>query len=190
MNNETLKRDLCARLMDGVKVSYKRHKNEPKRKIATLTGYTRSDGYETTHRKYNGCVGDLIKEEGNNNIYDLDFKPILFSTSALTKPIQIANYNNGEPFVPIYELAKLFHTLSTDNIEAYTDAVEHGFYGAQCTCWISVKEGRCNYFQMPFGEFITSAEHRIIKMLYQWHINIELSPEQFIEVTNEFNPYK
>ena len=201
MNNETLKRDLASRMFEGVKgelIHDLRENFECEDFVEDIEIFNK--GAVWTYEGYSGvCIplgegdfeGFLIQHKsGAYTSVGKSIKPLLFPTSALTKEIQLANYNNGEPFVPIYELAKLFHTLSTDNIEAYTDAVEHGFYGAQCTCWISVKEGRCNYFQMPFGEFITSAEHRIIKMLYQWHINIELSTDQFIEVTEENNPYK
>ena len=174
MNNETLKRDLCARLMERVNVCVR----------TNLLSYTHKPYKEYKKVLTPAILAKIIKGGQYNYI-----KPMLFPTSALTKPIRLANYNNGEPFVPIYELARLFHTISPDSIEDYTDAVEYGFYGAQCTCWLSVKEGRCNYFQMPFGDFITSAEFRIIEKLNQWHINYRLSPDQFVEVTEENNPY-
>lgn len=127
----------------------------------------------------------LITEGGAKPSFDR-VKPILFPMSSLTKEIEF----KGERFVPIYELAKLFHTVKPPAIEHYSDAVEHGYYGAQCTCWNSVKEMRYSYFQMPFGEFITSAEHQIIEKLQEWHFNIyNLSPDEFIEVNETNNPY-
>ena len=81
-----------------------------RRKTATLTGISKSDGIETTYkRKYKGCHGDLISFNGNNNISILKFKLHLRPLTALTKEIEV----NREKFIPsnVLEYEEEYHYL-------------------------------------------------------------------------------
>lgn len=157
MNNETLKRDLCARLMEGVKV-----KNQYG-DVCTLVSVSNRLNSEFEYKESGGRT-DYSSFKG--------IKPYLFSTSALTKEIQIANYNNGEPFVPIVEINRLAST----NKEV-----------SQCIEWGYSED----HFLINVDYFIGGWEVTFITdLLNRWHINYRLSPDQFIEVTDEFNPYK
>lgn len=139
MNNETLKRDLCARIP-----------NNP------LMQWTREEDKEVIQQELNlSDAKFLINKRA---------KLILHPISALTKPIQMANYNNGEPFVPAIELLK--KCSMTGFVEDFIKRVEIG--------------------QRQIESFATG---EILEYLIKWHINYRLSPEQFIEVTDEFNPY-
>lgn len=99
MNNETLKRDLCARLMDGVKVLDILEGNEISIEYTSQTYDTKKVGLKL-------CI------ERNER-----FKPYLFPISAITKSVTIANYNNGKPFVPIEEAKRVTNiTISSKTI--------------------------------------------------------------------------
>lgn len=184
MNNETLKRDLCARLMEGVKVQYEGILNGKERSKAYSEWKKRNEEKHVLDSDYLYLPDELIglktaplrrviqykkywlAEAGikqYKKFYNgIGLKPILFPTSALTKTIQIASYNNGEPFVPVDEAKQI--TNITINSKTIVMLIEE-----------------CEFDVVPFG---------IIEMLNRWHINYRLSPEQFIEVTDEFNPYK
>ena len=155
MNNETLKRDLASRLMDGVKV-----KNQYG-DICTLLSVSNRLNNEFEYKEVGGRT-DYSSFKG--------IKPYLFQTSALTKPIQIANYNNGEPFVPIDELKNNYRLDLI--IGVYSD-------GTKCMYNDKTQSSNWRYW-----------EYCIIEKLNRWHINYRLSPEQFIEVTDDNNPYK
>jgi len=155
MNNETLKRDLCARLPYGLKI-------------------LRPD--KETILELKGVLGDLLQFQEYGKPFETfgSIKagtnlPILFQTSALTKEIQIATYNDGKPFVPIEEMRRLGIHDHLDFISVEADGLirNRGLNG-----WFG---------EIPF---------KIIELLQKWHINYRLSPDQFIEVTDEFNPYK
>ena len=157
MNNETLKRDLCARLMYGVKAEILDYKNDyVGNKIDTIVGVN----------QWSKC-GKLwsVNTRGGAKPSFERIKPYLFPTSALTKPIQLANYNNGEPFVPAIELLK--KCSMTGFVEDFIKRIEIG--------------------QRQIESFATG---EILEYLRKWHINYRLSPDQFIEVTEENNPYK
>lgn len=152
MNNETLKRDLCARLLDGVIV------NDTSNNLK-LIGIEDDINVETR-------VKLLLKNDKKSMaFYRPSIKcitPYLFPTSALTKEIQIANYNNGEPFVPIERLGE----------ELNMNVIEY-----------------CMIKENP-QLILETARFIVIEKLNEWHINYRLSPDQFIEVTEENNPYK
>lgn len=154
MNNETLKRDLCARLMDGVMMVNK-EVNKTYFNPLILKGFRDEDSIY--------LHGLSLPQKLSNNA------PILFPTSALTKPIQIASYNNGEPFVPVDELKKNYRLYLI--IGVYSD-------GTKCMFNEKTQSSHWRYW-----------EYSIIEKLNQWHINYRLDPDQFIEVTDEFNPY-
>lgn len=197
MNNETLKRDLCARLMEGVKgmlIHDLREDFECEDFVEDIEIFNK--GAVWTYEGYSGvCIplgeGDfedfLIQHKsGAYTSVGKSIKPILFPTSALTKEIQIANYNNGEPFVPLDIFKKKANELKSTS--------EDYMFDFNCVNnYIGLSRGSYDNFE---GIDIFDEEHKcvntpfwIIELLNQWHINYRLSPEQFIEVTDEFNPY-
>ncbi|MGL4335547.1 MAG: hypothetical protein ACRCST_01545 [Turicibacter sp.] len=181
MNNETLKRDLCARLMEGVKgmlIHDLREDFECEDFVEDIEIFNK--GAVWTYEGYSGvCIplgegdfeGFLIQHKsGAYTSVGKSIKPILSPTSALTKPIQIANYNNGEPFVPIVELEKQGWVINFNKRSRYPFDMYIGV------------DGICSSDPLDWS-------NRVIEKLNQWHINYRLSPDQFIEVTDEFNPY-
>lgn len=93
-------------------------------------------------------------------------KPVLFPLSCVTKVIEVSTYNNGKPFVPIEE-------LKSD----YRLDLIIGVYSDGTKCLFNDKTGSSSWKYW---------EYAIIEKLNQWHINYRLSPDQFIEATNEY----
>lgn len=68
------KEHIIAYLPYNVECSYK-DSSSGKRIKAVVTGWTKSDGVETTYkRKQGNCHGDCIRFEGHNSLEVLDFK--------------------------------------------------------------------------------------------------------------------
>lgn len=169
MNSEVLKRDLFERVIDGVKVFDVWEEN------VLDIDYT-SQTYDTK------SVGLKVCIDRNER-----FKPILFSTSALKNPIQIASYNNGEPFVPVVE-------ITTEANKREESSEYYSFIYEVRDNWIHLSRGSYDdYERIPIWDIenkCSNAPNWIIELLNQWHINFRLNPNQFIEVTDSFNPYK
>lgn len=169
MNSEVLKRDLFERVFDEVKVFDVWEEN------VLDIDYT-SQTYDTK------CVGLKVCIDRNER-----FKPILFTTSALKNPIQIASYNNGEPFVPIDLINDELNKRITCDV---TILFNYYFYNYR----IFLCRGEHDYYEEV--EIWNDENHFlncplwIVDLLKKWHINYRLSPDQFIEVTDSFNPYK
>jgi hypothetical protein len=149
MNESVLKRDLFERVIDGVKVMDVWEEN-----VLDIE-YT-SQTYDTKHVGLKVCI------DRNER-----FKPILFSTSCLTKPIQIKEVNNGETFVPIDMLISL-------NIS------EH-----ECSMPLCRET-----FLRLLNQYTYAVDYWVIEMLKKWHINFRLNSYEFFEPTDSFNPYK
>jgi hypothetical protein len=163
--NETLKRDLASRMFDGVKIDISYYDETEPKTMSYL------DDEESVYVRINNKAGQYVHDLLQS--YDLEhIKPYLFPTSALTKPIQLANYNNGEPFVPIEELWKIFYENEEDSIESEV------VYDMR---YLNMQVNGAMGCHIPFS---------IMEYFNQWHINYRLSTDQFIEVTNENNPYK
>lgn len=120
----------------------------------------------------------------------LSQKPILHPLSCLTKPITIASYNDGEPFVPIEELLKIKHadfynevigTRYEDIVISKNHSVPAACFGLMATRGITVRT-------FP-PEMPNNTPHYIIEKLNEWHINYRLPDHLFVPVTDEFNPY-
>ena len=75
---------LASYLEHKVILSYIDCLTKRKRK-AFLSGMSNKEIETTYLRKIKGCSGDYISWDGNNNIHDLQVKPILFPLSSLTK---------------------------------------------------------------------------------------------------------
>jgi len=183
MNSETLKRDISARLFENLKVK------DEDGNVGVLTSISTNESYECVSVVYNGETDILHIEE---------IKPCLFPTSALTKPIQIASYNNGEPFVPIVEMAKMLGW----NVQKFLLNSNTESFGIMCDASLrlmdeDVQDVLAFTINAGFGWHSRHSKnfHVVLKqpelydLMHKFHINYRLSPEQFIEVTNEFNPY-
>lgn len=94
------------------------------------------------------------------------YKIALRPLSDLTKVIEV----NGEEFVPIIALAKLFFSAKSAVLE-YKDILDAGAYGIQVSCFYD--EHRHAYYQI-YGDIdlISHNEHRVIEKLYEWHFDI------------------
>lgn len=211
MNNETLKRDLCARLPYGVKGELIHDLREDfvcedfvedieifdKGSVWTYEGYS-SVCIPLGEGDFEGFL--IQHKSGAYTSVGKSIKPYLFPTSALTKPIQLANYNNGEPFVPIIEMAKYQYK------DVYFEIIDNRCIGRLNVGVVLefVIEDEIPFYKEfhnnMFGQSVSDSyddmfraninPSEITKLFHQWHINIELSPDQFIEVTEENNPYK
>jgi len=89
-------------------------------------------------------------------------KPIVFPLSALTKEITISDYNDGKPFVPIYE------ALDHGQKEGYMNAEDRDIL--------------CYFVINPFGwKGLDKAPQWLFGLLNQWHFNTRnLSETEFI----------
>lgn len=98
--------------------------------------------------------------------YD-NLKPILRPLLDLTKEIEV----NGEKFVPIIELAKLFHT-NKSALTHFTNIVDAGFYGISVNCHIENDDSRFTYYQLRNSEFVLSNTYEEIQKLFEWHFDV------------------
>lgn len=174
-DQQLLLKDLCQRLPYGVNI-------------------LRPDGKTVLPMK--GIDGEsmIFKEVGSPYItygcLDGKSKPVLHPLSCLTKPITIASYNDGEPFVPIEELLKIKHadfynevigTRYEDIVISKNHSVPAACFGLMATRGITVRT-------FP-PEMPNNTPHYIIEKLNEWHINYRLPDHLFVPVTEEFNPY-
>ena len=136
-----------------------------RKRNAFLSGISNKEIETTYLRKIRGCSGDYISWNGNNNINDLQVKPILFPLSSLTKEITI----NGETFVPIYKIYE-FEQWYTDELEEIiNDGTIEGIYN--------------DLNLIPYSH---------AEKLFEWKIDVfGLIDAGLAEpVTEDFNPYK
>jgi hypothetical protein len=109
------------------------------------------------------------------NLYELGesrIKPIVRPLSDLTKPITQANYNEGEPFVPIVELAKLlFRNIKNEESVELIDN------------FLCYKKVRLMSFDFD------SISLRAAQHLLMWHFDLITEDCEKVFTTSEFNPY-
>ena len=117
-------------------------------------------------------------------------KPICFPFSFLTKEIQIADYNSGEPFIPIVELAKISFPKSNEirinsENECVIDLLSDYIF-----------EFKNNSFQCTYSKYTANVRFchiqnqlKLFQKLISWHFPVGLSEQEFIKITEEFNPY-
>lgn len=164
MKNE-LKIALCAYLPHGVKV-----KNQYG-DICELLSISNRKNSEFEYKEKNGRT-DYSSYKG--------IKPYLLPTSSLTKTIQLADYNGGQPFVPIEAIGRI---LLKDLYHSYNFPKEdENFIG------VNSKHGGWSMYN--FGDF-NSLPYWIIDLLNRWKIDYRGLIQQglAIEVTESNNPY-
>lgn len=171
MNNEKLKIAICGYLPYGLKVSCENTlgKNEPHQLLSIerdkLTIRKKSFPYRTYVKLSEGL-------------------PYLFPISSLTKPLQLADYNNGEPFVPAEEIARQWMQINGEILNItirlnFTWRVKFEIMNKQGEL---VEEREMGVLNMPFW---------IIDLLNRWKIDYRglINEGLAIEVNEENNPY-
>lgn len=156
--------------------------------------------FDETPRKIIGIHGDYChvdyNEIGYEEMFLNDAEPIIRHPSDLTKPIVQSDYNNGEPFVPIVELARIAKPKlkTADGIfEVDKDHFEFG-----CRLWDNFfyydKEGSFGYIiatQKQEYQILIKNQLQLLQQLIKWHFWPDMPEgEEVVYVTEEFNPYK
>lgn len=117
--------------------------------------------------------------------------PIIRPLDSLTKECVQADYKNGNPFIPIVELAKIaFPKAAQDiNIKDGVCLVDTG--GSYVFRYvISDKSFMCVYLPENRECFIPN-QLQLFQQLLKWHFWPNMPEgEEVVWVTNEFNPYK
>ena len=136
-------------------------------KIKTPNGYRPNRKESTGVSGIAYLTGDLYADLENKTFPVNKFKPILFSLEDLTKPITIG----GETFVPIDELNKI------KNVRLIVEKYKNG----------DKRLLNINTFSFSLFDF----EYKIIEKLLEWKFNVfNLQEDEYVKVTDEFNPYK
>ena len=120
------------------------------RKInAILTSISYDDNsLETTYkRKRNGCYGDIISFNGNNDIHDLEFKLKLHPLLKLTKKIE----HDGEKFIPMARICSLLM------ISKYEDETYEKI-------WYGIVNG--------YDKLTIQDSKKLLDFLYQHHFDV------------------
>lgn len=98
-----------------------------------------------------------------------DYKPLLHPLSDLTKEITVDNYNDGKSFVPYCMIEDLGLAESVSLGFARVVFSFNKYYG------ISISE-RLSFIEYDLKEEIDKINklpYSIIKLLYQWHFDVE-----------------
>ena len=140
--------------------------------------------YEDVTMLLHGVVFDkLYSQYGEFSIGDT--KPIIRPTHSKTKECVQSDYNNGKPFVPIVELAKIafpkYACFLSDS---------SGEYVSVDTDYDYFRFGFDGYNFHYNGGYIPN-QLQLFQLLIKWHFwpNKPVN-EEVIYVTDEFNPYK
>lgn len=127
------------------------------------------------------CLGsESLTEKMTHGILEnfMDFgvktMPHLFHISCLTKPITV----NGRTFVPIEEMCRILY-----------DHDDKTRYRISITDVFSLCEARNGESVYVLNDY-TKIDYWIIELFNKWHINYRLPEGEYIQVTEEFNPYK
>ena len=115
------------------------------------------------------------------------YKPIVRSLDDLTKPIVQVDYNNGEPFVPIMELAK----LALDNPKSKWKIVDGMAVDDNTNCFLFDKKTfDFNLVSTKLGMVGSIANQlKLFQLLLKWHFDLITKEYEKVFVTDEFNPY-
>ncbi|MGJ7024959.1 hypothetical protein [Petrimonas sulfuriphila] len=137
-------------------------------------------------------TGDLYADIENRTFTD-DFIPIVRPLSNLTKEIVQADYNDGKPFIPIVELAKmswdkqdspefLFQSLKDNTVFiAFVDKQNVFGYDSNSNSFFGAKS----------GESVSVVNQlQLFQQLLKFHFDLITEDCKKVYVTDEFNPYK
>lgn len=192
MNNEKLKIALCGYLPYGVKVQYDGILNGKERgeaysewkirnqfkdffdeeqlilpdeeiglKVAPLKTITQYKKYWLAKAGIRQC-----KSFYNGN----GFKPLLFSIKSLTKEIQLADYNNGLPFVPLKELHRL---NELNEFSKNKDALRRIFVDTVISCEFMESDG--SMFSSDYAQLKYTVDTNLGTLIYSFGYNATMS---------------
>lgn len=128
------------------------------------------------------------KRETDISLIKFAGKPIIRPLSDLTKKCVQADYNDGKPFVPIVELAKM-----VTNISGYKLVNRELGYVLQVKDREFLYHSGTNSFNFFIGSLkeIVPYQLQLFQQMIRWHFWPDMPDgEEVIYVTDEFNPYK
>ncbi len=140
--------------------------------------------HSITFRKHGSIykIGNKYPKSYYETQLVVDVKPFLRSLSKLTEPIMVEGYNDGKPFVPIIELNKMRGVATDSYDELFNDGDCFGCKWGGVFSFYFEKQTLSFYDNRVYG---VSPLLDMFKMLYRWHFNLELSPEQFVEIDDK-----
>ena len=145
--------------------------------------------------------GDGVYDTTNKltikNLYEFGisrFKPIIRPLDSLTKECAQSDYNEGKPFTPIVELAKLGQSQIDNDIYTFDKWYNEGdFYITECSgSKRLVFDGNSFWYQNGWGHIcVAQNQFQLFQQLLKWHFWLNMPEgEEVILVTDSFNPYK
>lgn len=139
-------------------------------------------------------VFDTIDTLTIGNLYELGanrITPIVRPLSDLTKECVQADYNEGKPFVPIVELAKLLYIeISwTRDFTLKENRVQFDSYESANEFWYSI-EHRCFMVTINGEDVPVHNQLQLFQFLLKWHFNLMDESVEVVNITDEFNPYR
>lgn len=131
------------------------------------------------------------KRETDISLIECAGKPIIRPLSDLTKPIVQADYNDGKPFVPIVELAKIAYPKAIKQIRLLDDGV--CVIDTSCNyVFVYVDEDdsfNCTYLPEDRNCYVKN-QFQLFQQMIRWHFDLIDEDCEKVYVTDEFNPYK
>lgn len=136
-------------------------KSEPETRLAIGNIYLKKIGRLTVVNVLDIGTYDHVRSEWKTDQIQLLLRPL----SDLTKPIE----HKGERFVPIIELAKLFHINPKYTVTHYIDArVDSGWVSVKCC----VENDDKRYMDYDLKPDMLSNDFREIQKLFEWHFDV------------------
>lgn len=145
-------------------------------------GRRSGSGLKISGAIYQGRIFDFFGTVNNQVCFgDTDFsrnfekieliKPVLYSHEWLTKEIT----HEGEKFVPLHKI----YGRNIGFVKCFEDRKEY----------VLVEGSSDKPIITYFPKDLTVWEHWKIELLISWHFVIDETPDQYVAVTDEFNPY-
>ena len=127
---------------------------------------------------------------------DSTYIPIVRPLSDLVKECVQADYNDGEPFVPIVELAKIASGISFKNYElsdifeitTVFGCIKNFIFGINKNLDFYLKTSGLK--ELRETNIMISNQFRLLQQLISWHFDLTTEECEKVYVTDEFNPYK
>jgi hypothetical protein len=122
-----------------------------------------------------------------------DVKPIIRPLDSLTKECIQADYNDGKPFIPIIELAKLGQSQKDNTKYIFDEWYKDGiYYIAKCDSRKFIFDGDAFRYRDIWGNIHMAQNQMLLfHQLLKWHFYPNMPEnEEVVYVNEEFNPYK
>lgn len=137
-----------------------------------------------------------VDESTSGSDSDIQFIPIVRPLESLTKECVQKDYNNGKPFVPIVELAKI---AEGSDIKILDYKQKQSAFGVRYIDRLGDKRVfayhkeastfAINSFDYDFFD-ICMYQLQLFQQLLKWHFDLITEEYEKVYVTDEFNPYK